>query len=191
MPQRTAQPPCSTPRGGREAGRLAEARLSSFRYAWTGAAHTYLEIFSMFDGVGAYVGRILNGRTSSLAELRIPRTRLPTVSGKNVPCRPKGFIHRRSIHHPVIARTQPEQAPAESWLKLVSSRCQSVFRNQSTRPMRCSLWTQARLEQDQTQFQLFGLSGRLCAACAFSCLLNVARYFAEHAKSAERDYSTS
>jgi peptidoglycan hydrolase-like protein with peptidoglycan-binding domain len=162
-----------------------------FQFATHGlrAAQTHLQIFGLFEGIGAYAERVLNGRDELASGVGDPNgpgfhsvgqnATLPT-KGSNIPT-----VQSTSQSLPGLSRSK---APAEPWLKLVPSADGQVVSETNPRVYAMLLRTQARLEQIKHDFNYLGYPDDYVPPWRFQFLLERARYFAEHAKSAERDY---
>ena len=153
------------------------------------AAQTYLRIFDMFAGAGAYVERVQNGRDELARDANDPNAPGFHAVGKNITLPAKGSnaptVQSATPSLPGLSRSK---APAESWVKLVSSVDGQPISETNPRVYGLLLMTQARLEQIKHNFNYLGYPDNYVPPWRFQFLLERARYFAEHAKGAERDY---
>ena len=152
------------------------------------AAKTYLEVFTTFQPDEQYVPyvqtarnrlkqklgeRIAQGDTNSQEfHALIKGVTIPVVSsvGRALP----GLDHRPAPHERLLAFKPPSG--------------QDVMRETNPRVYALLLEAQARLEQLRAGFNYYGYSDEYVPPWRFPFLLDRARYFAEHAKNAQREY---
>ena len=153
------------------------------------AAQTYLQIFDMFADAGAYAERVLNGRDELAQGANDPNAPGFHAVGKNITLPAKGSnVPTVQSATPSLPGLSRSKAPAEPWVKLVSSVDGQTVSETNPRLYSLLLATQARLEQIKYNFNYLGYRDDYVPPWRFQFLLERARYFAEHAKSAERDY---
>jgi peptidoglycan hydrolase-like protein with peptidoglycan-binding domain len=153
------------------------------------AAQTYLQIIDLFTGTGAYVERVQNGRDELARGASDPNAPRFHAVGKNITLPAKGSnVPTVQSATPSLPGLSRSKSPAEPWVKLVSSVDGQTVTETNPRVYGLLLMTQARLEQIKYNFNYLGYRDDYVPPWRFQFLLERARYFAEHAKSAERDY---
>jgi hypothetical protein len=176
---------------------LGETRMEKaevqFKAASQGKADearaTYQSILELFKDHGAYVSRIANAQkkltddAEQLPQLPPDRKQIALqVVGKEVTV---AGIESTSRELPGLSQTK---APAESWLRLKDTVDGEVVAETNPRIYALLLSAQARLLQIEHGFNYLGYKDDYIPPWRFQFLLERARYFAEHAKNAQRDY---
>ena len=152
------------------------------------AAQTYLAIKDQFRNEGEYVARVDVGREQlaqqieqrlAVNDTRSPEFQLlgkailvPTLSSFSTTL--PGLDRRAKAHEPLLKFTPPEG--------------QIVMRETNPRVYAALLTATARLEQLKAGFNYLGFLDSYVPPWRFQFLLERARYFAEHAKNAQREY---
>ncbi len=151
------------------------------------AAKTYLGVVELFKDEGAYVSRMNQGTDTLVAQVK-ERLAAQDVSshrfralGKDITIptlRPVGNVLPGTAtgvgpHEPLLKFQLPEEQPA---------------RETNPRVYAILLQTQARLLQIWSWFNYLGYADDYVPPWRFQFLLDRARYFAEHAKNAQREY---
>jgi len=152
------------------------------------AAQTYLAIKEVFKDEGAYVSRVdtaatelTEGVRQRLAE-QDTRSAAFQVLGKGILIKTitsasttlPGLDRTRKAHEPLLTFTPPDG--------------QTVMRETNPRVYAALLTATAHLEQLKAGFNYLGYLDTYVPPWRFQFLLERARYFAEHAKNAQRDY---
>jgi PKD domain. len=154
-----------------------------------GAAQTYLQIIDLFSGSGAYVERVQNGRDELARGASDPNAPRFHAVGKNITLPAKGSnVPTVQSATPSLPGLSRSKSPAEPWVRLVSSVDGQTVTETNPRVFALLLMTQARLEQIKYNFNYLGYPDDYVPPWRFQFLLERARYFAEHAKNAQRDY---
>ena len=152
------------------------------------AAQTYLAVKDVFKDEGAYVSRTETAATEltqtiqqrlAANDTRSPEFQLlgkdilvPTLTSASTTL--PGLDRRTKAHEPLLKVTPPED--------------QEVMRETNPRVYAALLTATARLEQLKAGFNYLGYLDTYVSPWRFQFLLERARYFAEHAKNAQRDY---
>jgi hypothetical protein len=152
------------------------------------AARTYLSVFELFADEGEYVPRVkrgLDALTTGLSE------RLSQGDVTSSRFRAVGMDITIPTIRPATG-TLPgvgqRVGPHEPLLKFQPPPGQSVMREINPRVYAVLLDAQARLVQLWSGFNYLGYTDDYVPPWRFNFLLDRARYFAEHAKNAQRDY---
>ena len=153
------------------------------------ARTTYQSILELFKDHGAYVARvtsahkILADSANQLPQLPPDRKDIALqVFGKDV----TGLgIESNTRELPGLCRTK---APAESWLQFQDTVNGEVNAETNPRIYALLLNAQTRLLQIEHGFNYLGYKDDYIPPWRFQFLLDRARYFAEHAKNAQREY---
>jgi hypothetical protein len=152
------------------------------------AAQTYLQVLDLYANEGAYVARVQDGRDHLAAavndQVAIGNGTDSAFSllGKDVTV--KGIV-RTTDELPGLAR---RKAPARSWLRIADTVDGEAVSEMNPRVYALLLTAQARLEQLANDFNYLGYRDDYVPPWRFQFLLDRARYFAEHAKNAQREY---
>jgi hypothetical protein len=151
------------------------------------AAQTYLSVKDAFKGEGAYVANVEAATNELMNAIEERLTANDTRSEKfrllgkdiHIPVFASssaalpGLDRRAKAHEPLLRYTLPEgQAPRETNLRVYAA----------------LLTAAARLEQLKAGFNYLGYLDSYVPPWRFQFLLERARYFAEHAKNAQREY---
>jgi hypothetical protein len=152
------------------------------------AAQTYLAIKRHFNNEGEYVARVDASREKLTQQIQqrlaVNDTRsqefqllgkdilVPTLASFSTTL--PGLDRRAKAHEPLLKFTAPEG--------------QTVMRETNPRVYAALLTATARLEQLKAGFNYLGYLDTYVPPWRFQFLLERARYFAEHAKNAQRDY---
>jgi hypothetical protein len=159
------------------------------------AAQTYLEIKTVLAGDGAYVAHVEAGREalkhdieqrlvqedtrSAAFHLLGNDISVPTLTSSSATL--PGLDRRLKAHEPLLRVKRPGE-PADAGGPA------PLMRETNPRVYAVLLTTEARLEQLKAGFNYLGYSDSYVPPWRFQFLLERARYFAEHAKNAQRDY---
>ena len=152
------------------------------------AAQTYLAIKDVFKDEGAYVSRVETAATDLTQAIRQRIAEKDTSSqkfqvlGKNILIK---TITSASTTLPGLDRTRRAH---EHLLTFTPPPGQTVMRETNPRVYAALLTATARLEQLKAGFNYLGYLDSYVPPWRFQFLLERARYFAEHAKNAQRDY---
>jgi hypothetical protein len=152
------------------------------------AAQTYLELKAQFTNEGEYVARVDASRAQLTEQIeqrlaandtRSPAFQLlgkdilvPTITSTSATL--PGLDRRAKAHEPLLKFTPPSGQP--------------VMRETNPRVYAALLTATARLEQLKAGFNYLGYLDSYVPPWRFQFLLERARYFAEHAKNAQREY---
>ncbi len=152
------------------------------------AAQTYLAIKKQFSNEGKYVERVdasqeqltqqiqqrlaANDIRSQAFQLLGKNILVPTITSSGVTL--PGLDRRAKAHEPLLKFTSPES--------------QDVMRETNPRVYAVLLMAQAKLEQLKAGFNYLGYIDTYVPPWRFQFLLDRARYFAEHAKNAQREF---
>jgi hypothetical protein len=144
------------------------------------AVRTYLRIFEVLEDEGAYAARVRTGaeelhKTVSEAASFTSKAFRNVVSGL-----------KNNIFQP-IASTSRKSAPHQALVEFVVPGSQAM-RETNPRVYAVLLQAQSRLLQLWSGFNYLGYTDDYTPPWRFQFLLERARYFAEHAKNAQRDY---
>lgn len=164
------------------------ARNQALPFQLLQAARTYLSVFELFADEGEYVPRVKRGLDTLATELSgrlsqgdVTSTRfqaigmditVPTIRPVNGTL--AGVAQRVGPHEPLLKYQLP---PGQSVMREINPRVYAVL-----------LDAQARLVQLWSGFNYLGYTDDYVPPWRFQFLLDRARYFAEHAKNAQRDY---
>ena len=176
---------------------LGETRMEKaevqFKAASQGKADeartTYQSIPELFKDHGAYVTRVTSAQKTLTDQTNQP---LETASNQqditlqvlgNDITVPGIISNTREL--PGLSQTK---APAESWLRFEDTVNGEVIAETNPRIYALLLNAQARLLQIENGFNYIGYKDNYIPPWRFQFLLERARYFAEHAKNAQRDY---
>ena len=153
------------------------------------AAQSYLEMVELFRNEGEYVSRVETARNQLDRQIKQRLSQNDTRS-------PAFQTLGKQVGIPTISAVNPQALPGldrhagphEPILKFRPPGGQTVMRETNPRVYAALLTAQARLEQLRAQFNYLGYSDDYVPPWRFQFLLERARYFAEHAKNAQRDY---
>jgi hypothetical protein len=176
---------------------LGETRMekaeTQFKAASQGKADearaTYRSISELFKDHGAYVTRIADAQKKLTDDANQPldgasneQEIMLSVLGNDITV---PGIKSNTRELPGLSRTK---APAESWLVFQDTLNGEVVAETNPRIYALLLNAKARLLQIEHGFNYIGYKDDYIPPWRFQFLLERARYFAEHAKSAQRDY---
>ena len=154
-----------------------------------GARATYQSISDLFKDHGTYVAAVASAQTAVAERANQP---LETATNQQV-------MTLQAVGHDItvpgitsMTRELPglslTRAPAESWLQFQDTVDGEVVSEINPRVYSLLLSARARLLQIDNGFNYIGYSNDYIPPWRFQFLLERARYFAEHAKNAQRDY---
>jgi hypothetical protein len=152
------------------------------------AAQTYLAMKDLFGNEGEYVARVDASRDQLAQQIQqhlaANETRSPTFQ-----------LLGKAIHVPTIASTSTTLPGLDRRVKAHEPLLtfnppdgQTVMRETNPRVYAALLTATARLEQLKAGFNYLGYSDSYVPPWRFQFLLERARYFAEHARNAQREY---
>jgi len=159
------------------------------------AAQTYLEIKDHFNDEGEYVARVEAGQKRLVQQIQqrlaandtsSPAFRLlgkdiliPTLSSSSTTL--PGLDRRAKAHEPLLEWSLPDGGP-------LPPDGQAAMRETNPRVYAALLTATARLEQLKAGFNYLGYLDTYVPPWRFQFLLERARYFADHARNAQREH---
>lgn len=152
------------------------------------AAKTYQQVFTLFEDEGEYITRVLAGRDQIAMQIQERLAAGDTSShafqilGKEVP------IPTITSISETLPGLDLRNGPHERLLLYTAPDGQSVLLETNPRVYAVLIEAQARLEQIKAGFNYLGYKDDYIPPWRFQFLLERTRYFAEHARNAQREY---